>query len=84
MNSKQRRTLELIFAEPTRAHVRWSDIESLLQALGGEVTEGAGFRVRVRLGRSMAVFHRPHPSPETDRGALKAVRRFLISAGVEP
>jgi hypothetical protein len=30
------------------------------------------------------VFHRPHPQPVTDKGALKAVRRFLESAGISP
>jgi hypothetical protein len=31
-----------------------------------------------------AVFHRPHPRKETDKGALKSVRRFLTEAEIEP
>jgi hypothetical protein len=31
-----------------------------------------------------AVFHRPHPRKETDKGAIKSVRRFLEAAGVKP
>jgi len=31
----------------------------------------------------IAVFHRPHPQKETDKGALKSVRRFLKNAGVK-
>jgi hypothetical protein len=31
-----------------------------------------------------AVFHRPHPRPETNKGAVDAVRQFLIHAGVKP
>jgi hypothetical protein len=58
------------------------DIESLFKALGAEVTEGNGSRVRVYLNDVRAVFHRPHPEKETDKGALKSVRRFLIEAGV--
>ena len=30
-----------------------------------------------------AVFHRPHPGKETDRGAVAAMRRFLTEAGIE-
>jgi len=30
-----------------------------------------------------AVFHRPHPRKQTDKGALKSMRRFLIEAGVK-
>ena len=84
MNSAQRRTLEAIFADPLRANVRWSDIEALFLALAAEVSEGRGSRVRVSLNGVDAVFHRPHPKPETDKGALKSVRRLLNEAGIVP
>ncbi|MGE3424840.1 MAG: type II toxin-antitoxin system HicA family toxin [Dehalococcoidia bacterium] len=41
-------------------------------------------RVRIALNGVRAVFHRPHPQNETDKGALKSVRRFLSEAGIEP
>ncbi|MFN6309943.1 MAG: type II toxin-antitoxin system HicA family toxin, partial [Planctomyces sp.] len=31
-----------------------------------------------------AVFHRPHPQKETDKGAVRSMRRFLTEAGVTP
>jgi hypothetical protein len=30
-----------------------------------------------------AVFHRPHPQKETDKGALISLRKFLENAGVK-
>jgi len=60
------------------------DVEALFIALGGEVTEGRGSRMRVALNGVRAVFHRPHPRKETDKGALKSVRRFLAEAGIKP
>ena len=84
LNARQRRTLEAIFAEPTRANLRWRDVEALMAALGADISEGAGSRVRVSLNGVDAVFHRPHPKPETDKGALKSVRRFLREAGISP
>jgi HicA toxin of bacterial toxin-antitoxin, len=84
MNRKQRAVLEQIFARPARADVRWSDIESLFRALGGTVSQGSGSRVRVELNDQRATFHRPHPSPFTDKGALRAVRMFLENVGVTP
>jgi hypothetical protein len=84
MNSRHRQTLTRIFAEPTPADLRWSDIEALLRAAGAEISEGAGSRVRVALGGVRAVFHRPHPTPETGRGSVRAVRDFLAVAGVKP
>ncbi|WP_313898978.1 type II toxin-antitoxin system HicA family toxin [Methylobacterium sp. J-059] len=67
-----------------RSGVVWSDIESLMSACGAEITEGRGSRIRVALHGVRAVFHRPHPQKETDKGAVKSVRRFLIEAGVTP
>lgn len=55
----------------------------LLVNLGADITEGRGSRVRIALYGIRAVFHRPHPNRETDKGALQSVRRFLESAGVK-
>ena len=82
MNNQHRRTLALIFVRPIPSGIRWAEVEALLVALGAEFSEGRGSRVRFRLNGEEAVFHRPHPKPETDKGALKAVRRFLEIAGV--
>jgi len=82
MNNKHRGTLRRIFEIPVRGDVAWRDVEKLFIALGAELGEGS--RVRVALGGVRAVFHRPHPSRSTDKGALKSVRRFLEQAGVKP
>lgn len=84
MNAAQRTTLQAIIERPPRADVRWSRIEGLIRALGGEGTEGRGSRVRFRLGDRVATFHGPHPSRETGRATLEDVRRFLENAGIEP
>ena len=84
MKSRHRPTLGRIFAEPIPADLRWGDIKALLCAAGAEVSEGNGSRVRVALARVRAVFHRPHPGPETRRGLVRAVRDFLAAAGVRP
>jgi hypothetical protein len=84
MKKARQATLNAVFARPTKAEIRWSAIESLIRALGGEVTERAGSRVAARLNGVTAVFHRPHPRPETKKGAVEAVRQFLMNAGVKP
>ena len=76
--------MNAVLVRPTRANIRWSAIETLIRALGGEVTERAGSRVAARLNGVAAVFHRPHPRPETKKGAIDAVRQFLINAVVKP
>jgi len=82
MNKAQQATLRDLFSRPTRANIRWASIESLIRALGGEVIEREGRRVAARLNGVTAVFHRPHPRPETKKGAVEAVRQILIHAGV--
>ncbi|MFZ4765508.1 MAG: type II toxin-antitoxin system HicA family toxin [Roseimicrobium sp.] len=82
MNSRQRETLGKIFDNFGRSDILWRDVETLLRALGAEITEGRGSRVRIALNGVRAVFHRPHPRPETDKGAVKSMKRFLQAAGI--
>jgi hypothetical protein len=84
VNSKQRRTLAALFARPVSGNIQWRDIESLFRALGAEIDERAGSRVEVFLFGEVRVFHRPHPRPDTDKGAVASIRRWLAANGVEP
>jgi len=77
-------TPDAIFSRPTRANISWSAIESLIRALGGEISQREGSRAAARLNGVIAIFHRPHPRPETKKGAVEAVRQFLQNAGVKP
>ncbi len=84
MNQKHRRTLEAVFEDPVRSNIPWRDIEGLLAGAGAEISAGAGSRIRVALHGVRAVFHRPHPRNETDKGAMRSVRRFFTEAQVTP
>ena len=82
MNKRHKKTLDAIFDTPVRSDIEWKEIEALFKALGGDISEGRGSRVRVALNGVRAVFHRPHPKKETDKGAVKSVRRFLKESEV--
>jgi hypothetical protein len=84
LSSKHRATLAALFEKPERPDIPWRAIEALFVALGGVVKQGRGSRVRVLLNGRPAVFHEPHPEKVTDKGAVRDVRGFLISAGIEP
>lgn len=84
MKAKHKKTLYSIFETPVNASIIWNDIESLLIGLGAELSEGRGSRVRIALNDVRAVFHRPHPRKEADKGAVVSMRRLLKEAGVEP
>ncbi len=82
--SKHDDTLAAIFALPTRANIKWRDIESLFLHRGAKISEGRGSRVRIELNGVTATFHRPHPRPEANKGTVESVRRFLTEAGITP
>ncbi len=84
MKRKHQRILELIFARPVSGNLPWRDIEALFLELGADVSERAGSRVAVVLFGEVRVFHRPHPSPDTDKGAVASIRKWLEEHGVTP
>ena len=75
LSARNRKTLRVLFERPTRANIRWSDIERLFSAAGAEVSEGAGSRVRL---------HRPHPGNEARRYAVEVASSFLRNHGITP
>ena len=84
MKRKSSKTLALIFARPVSGSIKWRDIESLLVDLGEKVSEREGSRIGVKLFDEVHVFHRPHPSPDTDKGAVESIRKWLNENGVIP
>jgi hypothetical protein len=84
MKRKHQKTLEQIFSRPVSGNIKWSDIESLFQGLGAKIKEREGSRIGVVLFGEIQVFHRPHPSPDTDKGAVSSIRKWLERNGVKP
>jgi hypothetical protein len=82
MNSRQRRTLAAVFANPVKANIAWADIESLLVAVGCRIIEGSGSRVRFECKGVIATFHRPHPTKEAKRYQVRDAREVLQKLGV--
>lgn len=84
MKARHAKTLQLIFSRPTPAGVKWLDAVALFEALGAEITEAEGSRVTVFLFEQVKVMHRPHPSPDMDKGAVASIRKWLEENGVTP
>jgi hypothetical protein len=70
MKRLHQRTIELIFARPASANIQWRDVEDMFVELGADVSERERSRVAVVLFDEVRVFHRPHPLPNTDKGAV--------------
>ncbi|BET10738.1 hypothetical protein THI4931_17800 [Pandoraea sputorum] len=64
--------------------MKWGDVVALFHDLGGELDEREGSRVAVYLFNQVKVLHRPHPSPDMDKGAVASIRKWLEENGVKP
>jgi hypothetical protein len=84
MKRKHQKTLGLIYSHPISSNIKWRDIEALLVELGAEISEREGSRVGIKLFSDRRVFHRPHPSPNTDKGAVANIRQWLRENEVFP
>jgi hypothetical protein len=84
MNSKRRKTLAALFADPVSPAIEWKAIEGLLIAVGCRVVEGTGSRVRFVHGSEVGAFHRPHPAKQAKRYQVRDARAFLERIGVKP
>ena len=82
MKGKHRETLEAIFAKPTKANIKFRDIETLIKALGGEIREGNGSRVVLELAGKREFVHRPHPGKEAKKYIVEKIRDWLTSLEV--
>lgn len=83
MKAKHRKTLQAIFSRPTSPSIVFSDIESLVVALGGSVTERQGSRVKIALKGEQWHCHRPHPGKEAKRYQVEEARELLEHTGVK-
>jgi hypothetical protein len=52
--------------------------------LGGEVKEGNGSRVALRIGEAIAHAHRPHPGKEAKKYQTEEIREWLRAQGIKP
>ena len=84
MKRRHRKALASIFRHPISGNIPWRDVEALFIDLGAEVSEREGSRIGVRLFGERRVFHRPHPGPYTDKGAVASIRDWLKRNGVGP
>jgi hypothetical protein len=84
VNSRLRKTLAAVFAEPVSGSIDWASIESLLIAAGSRLIEGSGSRVRFECRGVIASFHRPHPAKEAKRYQVRDAREYLTKLGIKP
>lgn len=84
MKTRYAKIMQAVFARPTRANIRFADIEALVVAMGGEVVEREGSRVRITLLGEEWRPHRPHPGKEARKYQVEEFRELLQRIGEKP
>lgn len=84
MNNRHKITLQKINRQPIPADIRWQEIVSLLEAVGVELSQGSGSRVRLKAATERMVVHQPHPGPNTGKATIRDIAKFLKKLGIVP
>ena len=84
LNGNQQDTLRQIYANPGPVNLEWRKVESLLLAIGCQLVEGRGSRVRFEKNGKVATLHRPHPAKEVKPYQVRGARAYLELLGVAP
>lgn len=82
MSHKHAQLLRSIFHDPLPANIHWREIESLLKHLCADLQPAHGARFRILLNGCEGFLHHPHNSNTCSRQEIKAVRDYLLRAGI--
>ncbi|MCL2161442.1 MAG: type II toxin-antitoxin system HicA family toxin [Betaproteobacteria bacterium] len=84
MKSRHLKTLREVFDRPTRSNIVFSEMETLVLALGGNVVEREGARIKIVIKGAVWRAHRPHPGKEAKKYQVEEFRELLEFIGVTP
>ena len=79
LSRKSQATLKRVMQKPVSGTIRWKSIEAMLVEMGAKIEEREGSRINVVFMdlKEARIFHRPHPSPDTDKGAVAALAKWM-------
>ncbi|EBP0013677.1 type II toxin-antitoxin system HicA family toxin [Salmonella enterica] len=84
LSSRHRKTLADVLTTPPKPGIKWDDVVSLINTLGGKVKNGNGSRRKFVLMGSVYQTHQPHPGNVMDKGAVNGLREWFENViGVE-
>ncbi len=83
MNSKQQKTFESLLVNPVKKNIKWTDVAKLIIAVGGEVKQGDGSRIRIVFDDYSLNIHSPHPQKELEPYQIRAIRTLFVEQGIE-
>ena len=73
-----------VFADPINGSIAWDKVEALLVALDCRVIGSGGSAITIERNGLRLNIHRPHPSRDSLKYRIKAVREFLLKLEIKP
>jgi predicted RNA binding protein YcfA (HicA-like mRNA interferase family) len=82
--SKQAKTLAKLGSSPPPADLKWSDVRAALEFLGYRMIKNSGSRRKFvhPETKALIICHKPHPSPNVDKGCVADVAEHLRAHGL--
>lgn len=84
MKAKHSKTLRALFSKLTKASITYVELEAMLLALGAELTEREGSRVKFTLHGIEWHAHRPRPGKQAKKYQVEQLREILILLDITP
>jgi hypothetical protein len=84
LSAKHCTTLCEVFKQPPPSHVPYLKVVALLTTLGATCRSSKSGVMALLPTQIVWGTHRPHPGPNLDKGAVAALRKALIAAGLTP
>ena len=81
--SAHKKTLAKLVQKPPPADIKWQALQGALESLGYVMLNNDGSRRKFYHKEKDALIccHRPHPSPDVDKGCIADVAEHLIANG---
>lgn len=82
--SKQSKALAKLCREPTPANYKWTELVGLLTSLGYIEINADGSRKKFfhKETKALILCHKPHPSPDVDKGCIADIVKHLRENGI--
>lgn len=80
---KPDKTLKKLGEKPIPAGIKWNELKSALEHLGYTMLNGNGSRKKFyhKAKDALIICHKPHPSPDVDKGCIADIVEHLKSQG---
>lgn len=85
METKHKKILQIIFSNEDDINLEWTEVKHFLQVIGATICDESGSRIKIKLNKFKAVFHKPIDKNMVTPKSRSSLRKLLtLNAGGKP